>query len=65
MMKKKSDKWSVQISVPTAGALKTYCDNNGFKMNWFVEQAIHLCISGSLILSCVRASVLSSGSFGK
>ena len=65
-MKKKTDKqWSIQISVPVAQELKKYCDDNGFKMNWFVETAIHLCITGSLIISCVRASALNSGSYGK
>lgn len=65
VMKNKSNNWSIQISIPTASALKEYCDDNGFKMNWFVETAINLCISSSLIMSCVRASALHSGSYGK
>ena len=65
-MKKKSKNWSLQMSPDTATELKNYCKEGGFKMNWFVETAIHLCITGSLIISCVRASALSSsGSCGK
>jgi len=64
-MKKNKENWSIQISVPTANSLKEYCDENGLKMNWFVEKAIHLCISSSLIITCVRATVLTSGSYGR
>ncbi len=64
-MRKKVNNWSIQISSDTAEELKRYCHDNGFKMNWFVENAIHLCITGSLIISCVRASALTSSSYGK
>lgn len=59
-MKKKSN-WSIQISVNTAKQLKQYCNVNGFKMNWLVEHAIHLYISGSLN----NHRNLISGSYGK
>ena len=59
-MKKKSDKWSIQISTDTASEIKRYCDRNGFKMNWFVETAAHLCITGSLIVAYISGS-----SYGK
>jgi len=65
MKKKQSNKWSIQISEPTAISLKEYCKDNGFKMNWFVETAIHLCISSSAIISCVKSSFVPSGSYGK
>lgn len=64
-MKEKTNKWSIQISGKTASALKSYCDDNGLKMNWFVDTAIHLCISGSLIETYIRKSILISGSYGK
>jgi hypothetical protein len=60
-----SKNWSVQLSIPLATYLKEYCKDNGFKMKWFVENAIHLCITGSLIVSCVRAGALNSGSYEK
>ena len=65
MKKKKTENWSIQISTNTAEKLKRYCNDNGFKMNWFVETAIHLCITGSLIISCIRAKALPSGSYGQ
>lgn len=64
-MKKNTDKWSIQISEKTASSLKYYCNSQGLKMNWFVEQAIHLCISSSLIFTGVKSSVFNSGSWNK
>lgn len=64
-MKEKSNKWSIQISGETASLLKKYCETNGFKMNWFVNTAIHLCISSSAIISCVKTSFIQSGSYGR
>ena len=61
MPKKISDKWSIQISGKTANALKEYCNDNGLKMNWFIETAVHLCISGSFIVTHINIS----GSYGK
>lgn len=54
-----SKNWSIQLSLPTANYLKEYCKSRGFKMNWFVEKSLHLCMSGSLIKTVI------SGSYGK
>jgi hypothetical protein len=44
----KDDKWSIQISKKFKIILKSFCDDNGYKMNRFVENAILTKISGSI-----------------
>lgn len=39
--------------------LKTYCENNGIKMNWFAAKSIQFCMSSSIIISCVTGSYIS------
>lgn len=41
------EKTSIQVSVTIRDLLKEFCDENGFKMNRFVEKSILDSISGS------------------
>ena len=41
------EKTSIQISTPVRDLLKDFCEENGYKMNRFVEKAILQSISGS------------------
>lgn len=43
-----NDKWSIQISKKIKNVLKVFCNDNGYKMNKFVENAILTKISGSI-----------------
>jgi len=45
------DKTSIQVSVSIRDLLREFCDENGFKMNRFVEKAILQAISGSYRIS--------------
>lgn len=49
-MKKKSDKWSIQISKNLYECLKVYCKDRGYKISGFVEKSIKHTISGSLLV---------------
>lgn len=45
------EKTSIQISVSIRNILREFCDENGLKMNRFVEKAILSSISGSIYKS--------------
>lgn len=45
------EKTSIQVSVSIRDLLREFCDENGFKMNRFVEKAILQAISGSYRIS--------------
>lgn len=45
------EKTSIQVSVSVRDLLREFCDENGFKMNRFVEKAILQAISGSYRIS--------------
>ena len=45
------EKTSIQVSVTIRNLLKEFCDENGFKMNRFVEKAILQAITGSYRLT--------------
>lgn len=47
MPKKKSDKWSIQISSHLADILKEFCQSHGYTMSGFTQIAIVSAISGS------------------
>lgn len=42
-----SERTSIQISTQIRDVLKCFCEENGYKMNRFVEKAILQTISGS------------------
>jgi len=46
-MKKKSTKWSIQISYSLSEFLKRFCKEKGYTMSGFVEGAVKERISGS------------------
>ena len=46
-MKRKSSKWSIQISRSLSIFLKEFCKRNGYTMSGFTEGAILNRISGS------------------
>jgi hypothetical protein len=45
------ERTSIQVSVSIRNLLKEFCDENGFKMNRFVEKAILQAITGSYKIS--------------
>lgn len=45
------EKTSIQVSVSIRDLLREFCDENGFKMNRFVEKSILQAISGSYRIS--------------
>jgi hypothetical protein len=45
------EKTSIQVSVSIRDLLREFCDENGFKMNRFVEKAILQAITGSYRIS--------------
>ena len=47
MVSEKDNNTSIQVSVNIRDLLKDFCEENGFKMNRFVERAILQAISGS------------------
>lgn len=47
MEKKKSNKWSIQISKSLAEHLKDFCKKNGYSISGFVEISVLQKISGS------------------
>lgn len=49
-MKKKSDKWSIQISKNLYESLKNHCKEKGYKISGFVEKSIKHTISGSFLV---------------
>jgi hypothetical protein len=49
-MKKKSDKWSIQISKNLYENLKSHCKERGYKISGFVEKSIKHTISGSVLV---------------
>jgi len=41
------DKTSIQVSTVVRDLVKEFCEDNGYKMNKFVEKAILQAVSGS------------------
>lgn len=45
------DNTSIQVSIRIRDLLRDFCDENGYKMNRFVERAILQAITGSYPIS--------------
>ena len=50
-MVQEKDNTSIQVSVRIRDLLRDFCDENGYKMNRFVERAILQAITGSYPIS--------------